>query len=206
MENKIKNYLSDKYVLAGIFFLILQIIITYYLINEGRMTVLIWFCNHSPLLFSLAFFLKNKGMVKGLINFGLLIQIIWVIDFFNVTVTGNSLFGLTNYIFESENFASFFAPIVVHMFGVIVAFLFTFKEKPSKKDLVYSGVYILIIYFVTLFFTRPELNINCVQKFCAEELTFKYYNFLWPILSFAIIVLLTQGIRYLIWKNVQKNK
>lgn len=206
MENKIKEYLGNKYFKGAVFFLVLQIIISYYLIVEGSITILIWFCNHSPILFSIAFFLKNKGMIKGLINFGLLVQIVWIVDFFNVIITGNSLFGVTNYLFESENFSSFFVPIVVHMFGVLVAFLITFKEKPSKKDLIYSGTYIVLLYLITLIFTNPEFNINCIQKFCLEEITFPYYTLFWPVGAFVVVVLLTQGIRYLIWKRYSKNK
>lgn len=167
--------------------------------------LLLWFCNHSPLLFGVAFILKKKKIIGALINVGLIGQTIWIFDFIYLSFTGNTLLDVTDYVFRLSDAASFIITILVHFLGVGIAFYFTYKEIPRKKELEYSLYYIIIIYISTLLFTQSHLNINCITEICAfPQLTPPLFTLFWPVLAFLVIVIPTQGLRFFIWKKFVK--
>lgn len=198
-----KSFRPDRYTQAGIFFLLLQIGITAYNLSAGRYHVLAWFCNHAPMFFGVAFLIRNKTLINALINFGLLGQLVWVLDFLFM-LAGIEVLGVTSYVFEEEIY-SFLFQSMIHFLGVGLALLFTYSDRPTVKELRYSATYTIMLYLFSLLFA--DLNVNCVSYICGmPDLTPPHYTLLWPFLIFAILVLPTHGIRHLLHRWLGKNR
>ena len=158
--------------------------------NSESMVFYFWYCNHIPLLFSIAFFFKQYQVVKGLIGVGLIPQILWILDLTLYGLFSNELFGFTHYFFELESIAQMVSVLIIHIFSSLLAFLFTISSKSNKNSLYISLVYILLLQIITLIFTDPSLNINCVQEICGiENFTPPLYSYYFFILTFVVMVL-----------------
>jgi hypothetical protein len=191
----------NVYILIGIFFLIMQFFVFLGNYMSERYDVFFWFCNHTPLFFAFAFFLKKKNIIKGLINIGFLGQFVWSLDFLGKIFFDVHVFKMTAYVFEADNGLWVLLPIAIHMFATNIAFFFTRKKKPNVYTLFYSLIYILFLYAATLTYTLIERNVNCVQLLCGvTDLTFNGYTYFWPLLVFFLIAIPTQGIQYLVYK------
>ncbi|MCA9497504.1 MAG: hypothetical protein KC589_11280, partial [Nanoarchaeota archaeon] len=162
--------------------------------------------NHTPLFFAFAFFLGKKDVIKGLINVGFLGQFFWTLDFLSKLIFNSYIFKVTNYIFEADNGMWVLVPIGIHVFATNLAFLFTYKKKPTIYTAFYSLIYIIFLYAGTLTYTLAERNVNCIMQICgATSLTFNNYTNFWPIIAFFLVAMPTQGIQYLVYKLTKKN-
>jgi len=197
----------DKNYYYAYFFLLVQIIAIIRNLLEGY-NYYFWFCDFAPILFSIAFFIKNKNLVKGLINFGLIPQIIFLIDFVYLTSTGISPLGITFHLLKFNSFA-IFSTILVHL-TTFFALLFTFRIKPNKWTLFDSIIFMLAVYVIMLTLTSPEGDVNYVYStgnlLSSFNFTIPHIVWLWPFLTFLIIILPTHGIQYLIYKFFKKHK
>jgi len=200
---KEKNY----YALIGIFFILLQsaiFIAGTHLENYGT---LFWFCNHTPLLFAIFFFIQKPEFIKAIVNIGFLFQFAWVIDFLSKIYLKVYVFGVTQYIFEEQMGWFVIVPILAHIFSTTLAFILTYKHKPNAKILFYSIFYGFILLISTILFTLPEKNINFVEHaFGMSQQTFAGYPYLWLFILFFGIILPTHGIQYVFYWMHKKRK
>jgi uncharacterized integral membrane protein len=205
---KINQFLSiekNRYILFGIFLLLLQFLLIYANFKATRFDVFFWFCNHTPLILGMAFLFRKKDFIKGLINVGFIAQFLWTLDFLSRLLTGNYIFKVTQYIFEEQLGAYILIPIGIHMLSINLALFLSYKRKPKLKTLLYSLVYIILLFAITLTYTLPERNVNCIQEICGiPQYTFPSYTFFWPAIVFFVIVLPTHGLQYLIYKLHKK--
>lgn len=210
----LKRYLIfDKYFYLALFFLFLQFIVIAGSYNTDNFDIFYWFCNHTPLFFSIAFFIRNISLVKSLINVGFLIQFVWLIDFLIALLFSYYTLGITRYVFEDLSGLTIFIPILIHIFSTNVSLIFTFKEKTKDIVLIYSFIYLVLLYIFTLFFTSVENNINCIYEICSLEfLTPPFYTFFWIPIMFILIILPSYYLQkylfylYLRYKNNIKSK
>lgn len=183
-----KNTL-DRFFLLGLFFLFLQVLIFYSIIKIGNYELFLWFCDHSPLLFAIAFFMRNINIIKALINIGFLGQFLWLIDFLAKTIFDVYLFGITDYIFTGEIGLLNLIPILAHILSTFLALLFTFREKTKKNVLFISVIYLFALFILTLIFTSSVNNINCIYQVCVyNNLTFAFYTYFWPLIVFLVVI------------------
>jgi hypothetical protein len=192
-------------IIAGIFFFLVQFFIILGNWNTDNYSVFVWFCNHTPVMFGLAFIFNKTQIVKGLINAGFLAQLVWTIDFLSKILFNTHIFNLTNYIFESPITIWILLTITIHMFTTNVALIITMKEKPQKISLFYSFIYIAFLYFLTLLTTIPEDNINWV--FAIDSIVFYshiLYTIFWPITVFILVILPSHFIQYTLYKKLNK--
>jgi len=189
----------------GLFFLFIQIIVILrnYIIGYNYF---FWYCDFAPLLLSISFFINNRAAVKAIINFGLIPQVIFLIDFLYITYGKMSPFGIATSLLEFNAF-SIYATIFIHL-TTIFALIITLRDKPDKKTLLYSISIIFFIYFITLLFTSPSGDINWVYSI---NIPIKIFNFsiqkityVWTVLAFLLVVL-TQCIQYFIYRLTKKN-
>ncbi len=172
-----------------------------------RYDVFFWFCNHTPLFFAFAFFTKNKNLIKGFINVGFLGQFVWTIDFLSRIFLGYNLFNMTNYVFDNPNGLWVLLPIGIHIFSTNLALYFTYKKKPNIYSAFYSLLYITFLYAGTITYTLTSRNVNCIFEICGfQELTFSNYSNFWPILTFFLVAIPTQGIQYFLYKLSRRPK
>ncbi|MBU0957509.1 MAG: hypothetical protein KKF56_01725 [Nanoarchaeota archaeon] len=208
LPTKFYNWIKQekyRYYLIGTFFLFLQLLVFIENHHAQRFGHFFWFCNHTPLIFALAFFLRKKQLIKGIINIGFLIQFVWAIDFLSYGISGFTVLGVTQYVFNGGMGIYTLVPIIVHLFSTNIALISTYEVKPKKITLLYSAVYILLLFSLTLTYAPPEKNINCIYFICTlEKFSIPGYFYLWPILIFLILALPTQGIQYLIYKHSKR--
>ena len=197
-------FMKYRYLIGGFTFLCIQMFI--YIVNIGAydFSFYYWYCNHIPILFSIAFFLKQYQLVKGLIHVGLIPQIMWVLDLTLYWLFSFQLFGFTQYFFELESTLQIISTLFIHIFSSSLAFLFTLNINPNKKSLYFAFGYVSILLLVTLTFTQVEQNINCVHEICGlEELTPPLYTWLFPFLTFIIMILPSYYLQREIYKFLQ---
>jgi hypothetical protein len=189
----------------AIFFIFMQIVVVFrnYSVNYNHF---FWYCDFVPLLFAFAFFIGNNNLVKGLINFGLVPQTVFLFNFIYVIIYGGYPIGINEVVMR---FTPFFAisTIFTHL-ATILALILTFKIKPSKKILLYSVGFIFFIYFITLIFVSPDKEINFVYSakslLSPLNLTIPNLTLLWPILIFLLVVLPSHGVQYLVYNLYKK--
>lgn len=190
IKSRLKElYSKNFYIIGGVFFLLIQLFILIVNINAQDYSFYYWFCNHTPLLFSIAFFTKKIQIVKGIVSVGLLPQILWILDliFNSINVT---LFGFTSYFFELESTLAIFSTLLIHIFTTTVALLLVFSQNTKKISLMYSFIYLVLLLIFTFIFTDPISNTNCIYEICGlEQIIVPFYTILWPVLVFIIFIL-----------------
>ncbi len=204
----IEDYLArerKKYMVMGWFFLAIQIFIILGVYKIGNNSILYWFCNHTPIMFSLAFFFRKKEIIKSLINVGFIPQLIWTLDFTVRLTTGEVLLGITNYVFEKNGFWVML-PILVHLFSTNMAIIVMHNENPTLKSLYYSLFYLVVLFLISILFTNPEANINCIYEVCGFDITFKGYTYLWVFIAFSLIIIPTYFFQRLLYFYFNKPK
>jgi hypothetical protein len=176
--------MKSLYLKAGIFFLIIQLIVLIRNASENYI-YFFWFCDFAPLLLAIAFFTRKDQAIKAVINFGLIPQIIFLLYL----------------LFISNSFLMFLATFLIHS-SVLIALILTSNIKSNKNTIIYSIILILSIYTITLIFTPENNFINLVYSPGNLEnssfLNFKFYTELWPFLTFVLLVLPTHGIQNLL--------
>jgi len=136
-----------------------------------------------------------------------LAQFAWTLDFLSKLIFNKHIFKVTAYVFENPFGIYVLIPILIHMFGTNLALLLTYKEKINSKVILYSLVYIIILYGVSLSYPPPDRNVNCVYEICGlTQYTFANYTFFWPALIFFLIVIPTHGIQYMLYSFSRKSK
>jgi len=192
---------KNKYNVLGFWFLFLQFLVFFENYVVYKYNIFYWFCDHVPLVLSFAFFSKNKSLLKAMINFGFLVQFVWIADFLSKVIFDKSSLGVTDYMFTANLGFLVLIPLVIHSLSINIAFLHTYKIKPTTKVLIYSAIYIMLIYVLSLTYTPIERNVNCIHEICGlNEYTFSSYTYFWPLLVFVIIILPTQGIQWVVYK------
>lgn len=197
--NKKTNF-RRSYFWIGMFFLFVQILVVLksYFINYHD---LFWFCDFVPMLFALAFLFRKEQMVKAIINFGLFVQIYFLISLFGGSLSPELVFSpFLNFVYVAASF-------LLHL-SVLVALALTYKIKPKIKTVYFSTLLIMLIYFVTLIFTAQGDNFNKVYL-QGDLLNFDipYFTLLWPVLALVFLVLPTQALQYLLYRlSLRKTK
>ena len=196
-----------RFYLIGIFFIILQFMLLYKYLYLAEFNNMLWFCSHAPLLFGLAFFFKKIKIIKGLISVGLIIQLIWIVDYLGKLLFGIYLIGTTDYMFLYQStFFSYIVSVIEHFSSILALFL-TYKYKPKKEIFYYSFFYLIIILIFTLIFSSPEENFNLVYNMIIfNEFTFTGYTFSWIFLAMIILVLPTYYFQLWLYKLSIRNK
>ncbi len=195
---------KNIYFLAGIFFLILQAIVVFMNLDAGRPGVLFWFCNHTPLFIGVAFLSRNIDIIKGFISVGFIAHGLWTFDFLGKLLFNKFIFGYSEYIFGADGL-ELLVPVLIHMFSITTAFLLTLREKTNKKVLLYALAYLVLLHGITIAYTIPEDNINCIQEICGfENITLPYYSLFWSPLVFIIMVLPVYLLQVLIYNKFYK--
>ncbi|MFP4401966.1 MAG: hypothetical protein ACLFPL_01940 [Candidatus Nanoarchaeia archaeon] len=201
----VKQFCSNNmHVIAGLIFFCIQIFIFAINFQAEDKSFYYWFCNHIPILLSLAFFTKQYQIVKGLISVGLISQLLWIIDlslgYFEII-----LFGFTSYVFELESLLSVVSILFIHVFSTLLALMFTIHIQPTRKSLYVSFIYLILLQIITLTLTPEFENINCVYEICGvESLTPPFFSLLWSILTFIVMIIPAFFIQIGIFKLYEK--
>lgn len=195
--------MERKYLATGIFFIFLELLVVIRNLGIKDYTAFFWFCDMAPLLLAAAFLLKNNQMVKGLVSIGLVPQLISSVSLFFAVFLGIDIVGFADIL----NYSIFYITIafILHLFSLNVALVLAYRIKPKPQALIYSLVFLAIIFSLSLAFTPSGMNINYVYNSSFLGFTPFYYTPLWFIFAFFMVVLPT----YLIQKwmyNIYKHR
>lgn len=191
----LRPFTQNKWhIAAAIYFLLLQTvyILTTTIPNASGRVFLLSFCNHIPLLLGLALLFDWTQFAKAILNLGIVIQGAWLIDFLVRLVFGFYLFDITEYIFTGPFFAvPNVVSIIEHSLTMFIALAVTYNIRSKPISLVYSFLYMAALYVVTLAFTPPVQNVNCVFQACIFQsvLAVPQFTALWPALVMVVAAL-----------------
>jgi len=187
----------------AVFFLCVQIIAIVRNLSSDYFSFF-WYCDFTPGLFALLFFLKSDQGVKGLLNIGLFGQLGYSIIFTYYLITGKTLLG---FVFTFEGIWIEVSTLLIHL-STLVVLVVQYKIKPNKKALWYSLIFLLLIYTAVLVFTNPDRSIAANYNFIYYS---KYlspyipqYTALWIPIAFLFVVLPTYFFQKWLYKITQK--
>lgn len=176
-------------VLPTVFFLVVQIFIFFEFYRSPKAASdIFWYCNHISLLYMIAFALRRTQMVIGLMCVGIVIQLLWLVDFIG-HLFGINIMNAADYMFVGSFDYIKIVTLVVHMLIPGAVLYWIGGIQPKVHALGYAFLYIVPVYILTLLFsTRPE-NINCVFAPCAAFVPHAVYVALWPVYAFGVTAL-----------------
>lgn len=196
---------SNKYLWIAIFFLFIQIIVIVRNSLESYYSYF-WYCDFVAIIFAFAFFFKKLHLAKALINFGLVVQIIFLGGLFYKLFFKNIFLG-DIFTFTTLNLFLVLSTVLIHL-STTLGLIFSYQIKPEKKTVYYSLIFVLIVYFVTLIFTKSSGSVNFVYSipmtFRALFMWIPFYTELWVLVTFIVVILPTQALQYLLWKITRK--
>lgn len=131
---------------------------------------------------------KNSSLILVELNILGISLILWSIDFLYQAATNVPLWGITDYLFRGD----LIIPKIVslqHLYTVPIL-LFTLSLLKIKHYNLWaiSLLQALFIQIITLRYTLPQENINCVYRSCISFLPLTWhYQIIWSIGMFVII-------------------
>ena len=194
-----------RYISFGILFLGLQVLAIVRNLSSDYFSFF-WYCDFTPVLFALFFFIRNNQAIKGLLNIGLLAQLGFVILFLIKLFFGVSLFG-----FDTDfplNFYYITITIVLHL-STLFVFILTYKIKPEKTSLIYSFVFLSLIYLTVIVFTSPSYVSSTNYNYIYHADIFPnvpHYTQLWTVLAFTLVVLPTYFFQIYVYEFHRKGR
>jgi hypothetical protein len=194
------------YLLAGIFFILMQINVL--LRNNGDYKNLFWFCNFASILFAIAFFARKTQWIKAIISVSIIPQIFFLIDFLSSLFFKVGIFGQVQPYFQ-ENILFILTTVGLHLTGFL-AIALTYKTKPNKKTLPSAMGIILLTYLTTILFSPSNWYYNYIYGtrpgYISSPIPFKIITILWPIITFIVLVLPGHYLQLALYKLSRKNK
>mgnify|MGYP001574360302 CR=1 FL=1 len=169
----------------------------------------LWFSYITLFLIGIGILRKNSELIAVQLNIIAIPVLFWNIDFFYQLITKNSLWGITDYLFDggvAGSLGNFISMQHTYIIPVALAFLLFLGIK--RRDLwKWSLFEAFFIFVLSLTFTVYERNVNCVFESCIDFISIgsPYYQILW-LFSVFLMVLLTNSLLVYLLKKMKKAK
>ena len=162
MRKAVKHFL----VVIGIIYLILGVLAFYNAIRYTETAGILWFSYVAFFLIGLGILTRNSYLISSQLNIILIPYIIWNLDFFYVLLSGNSLWGITDYFFTPRQTIAQLISLQ-HIFTIPISLLAVYFIKLKRKDFwKFSFIQIIIFFFLIRIFGSARENVNCVFENC----------------------------------------
>ena len=181
--------MSSEFAITLYVLIILTLLVLIRNIRAKEVRELFWFCELSPLLLIIGILFQNTQFIKGVINIGLFSQIITLITLSLVIFSNFKIVTFKRT--KSKGFFYIAVSFLLHILSVNLAFALTLSDKANYLSLVYSVFILAGLFIVTYLFTDHEKNINFIDSLDFANFKPKYYQYMWLILAFLLIVLPT---------------
>ena len=169
--------------LIGFFYLLFGVSAIVNTIYQNNSAPLLWFCYVGMILLGIGALRKDSLLVASQLNILAIPLIVWTIDLIYGLIMGQTLFGVVDYFFLPGPLLGKIISLQ-HLFtiplGIYLLFLVKLKRKDAWK---LSFVTLIILFFITRFFTAEFYNINCVYKPC---MNFNFGTSIYPIVWFFV--------------------
>ena len=197
------------YRLFGAFFIILGILAFINAFLNLESAIPLWFSYFAIFLIGIGILTKKSDLIMIQVNIIAIPLIFWNSDFFYQLITGNSLWGITDYFFIIGFMNSLGNYITLeHIYIIPVAIAFIYLLGISRKDLwKISFLEIAIIFLISFFLSQREMNVNCVFESCISFISLEspYYQILW-FFSVFLMIFLTNFLLVFLMKRANKLK
>lgn len=172
--------------IPAIFFLSVQfIIMTEFVARPDLSYDLFWYCDHISLLYFFAFYFRRSQAVIGIMQVGLVVQLLWLVDFI-AHLLGINILNAADYMFVGDFGYVKIITLLIHLVIPISVLHWIGGIRPRLSSLGYSAVYICLLFSITLTLSPPEKNINCVFGPCVSFIPSWHYTFFWPLNTFML--------------------
>lgn len=169
--------------LIGFFYLLIGISAIVNTIYQEDLAPLLWFCYVGMILLGIGALRKDSLLVVSQLNILAIPLIVWTIDLIYGLIMGQTLFGVVDYFFLPGPLIGKIISLQ-HLFtiplGIYLLFLVKLKRKDAWK---LSFATLIILFFITRFFTTEFYNINCVYEPC---MNFNVVTSIYPIVWFSV--------------------
>src|SRR3990172_11834795 len=187
LSNSTHYWKSAVLNVLGFLFLAWGLIAIGYQIYRGAFAFVLWF-SYAVLIFTgIGILTRNSYLIASQIAILGIPYIFWSIDFLYLIITGNSLWGLTDYIFKDISALANVISIQ-HLFNIPLSLFSIWIIKLKRDDFwKFSFGQITFLFVIGRLFTPQEMNINCVFSSCFPlEIPLPYFVE-WFLFFFAII-------------------
>ena len=147
-------------------------------VDEGLAPIL-WFSYIGLIVLAIGCFRHDGSLIASQLCILVIPYIIWNIDFFTYLFSGASVWGTADYIFAQ---GALFGKIISlqHIFNIPLSLLALFSVGLKRRDFWKISVFeIVVLFFVSRWFTDYEQNVNCVYHNCASFDLGLWYPFEW---------------------------
>lgn len=156
-----------------------------------------WLCYTGILLVMIGIWKNKSHLILSQIIILAIPDILWIIDFLGILITGNSLMNLSSYFFEPRPLLAKLVSLQhLYVIPLTLIALYLIKIDKQKLALKFAAVQLAVFLFLSRVFTSSEDNINCVYNTCFDLAPLNYlegilpYSFGWYGIMFlsAIVV------------------
>lgn len=193
----IKNPKNIFLKVFGIYFIIISALSYYQAVFIDDISLIFWFSYLVMLITGIGLIKKKAYLIGSQINIVLIPYLIWNLDFFYELITKTPLLGITSYFFEGRILLAQIITlqhVVIIPISFIAFYLIKFERKDFWKISLIQGV---IIYNLTVFFSNPKMNINCVFQNC---LPFYVPQIIYPFFWFFCFIVMVGIVNYILIK------
>ena len=166
--------------------------------------VFYWFRDFASGLFALFFLFKTPSWIKGLLNIGLVGQILYLVSFSSAVLFHVPLFG---FLIDLNSGALNISITFLMHCSTIVAWYATRDVKPETRALEASAGILIMIYTVVMIATEPataiDWNFNYIYTSPIASYI-PYYTTLWVILAFCVVALPSHALQCLWYDMTHK--
>ncbi|HLF53729.1 MAG TPA: hypothetical protein VI544_00965 [Candidatus Nanoarchaeia archaeon] len=169
--------------LFGITYIALGLLSFYNAFKYTETAGILWFSYFAFFLIGIGILTRKSELIASQLNIILIPYIVWNIDFLYVFITGNSLWGITNYFLVQR---PLIAQVITsqHIFTIPISLLAIYFIKIKNKGFwKFSLAQITIFYILIRALSTPEENINCVFSSC---LPFQVPGAIYPVFWFSL--------------------
>ncbi len=157
-------------------------------ISEGIPDKVFWMSWQGLIIIGIACLRRNGFLMSTQLNILAIPTILWSIDLAYALATGQFIFGL------SANFFSYSSVVKkIILMEHLIIFPFTiyslYTIKLERTDMwKISVLQLVLIFFLTIFLTSPETNVNCAFESCLT-FTLPNYQIIWFVFMLSSIAI-----------------
>ncbi|MEK6925460.1 MAG: hypothetical protein AABW71_04465 [Nanoarchaeota archaeon] len=181
---KILNIIGTVFFLWGI----AAVIDNIFKVNTGIAPVL-WMSYISLILLGIGILRKSASLVASQIAIIFIPYLFWNLDFFHHLITGDSLFGITDYFFIPGVLSGKIITLQ-HLFNIPLSLYSMYLiGLKSRSFPIVSMIQVSVVFIVSRLVTDYDRNVNCVYHNCANFTFGLPYMAEWFLAQFLMILI-----------------
>lgn len=156
----------------------------------------LWFCSISMLLLAIGLLLMYSPIIWGFLYVAVVVHGLWFIDFLLYIVSGYSV-GFVGYLFDYNispveyfNALRHMIMVPISIIGLVLIGYLSQSSTDWLSGRIWSRGIVIVVTVVTLIFTDPRSNINCIPRFCGVEGGDIWW---WYLILYFIVMLFVSG-------------